>query len=184
VAGHRLADCSGAKPTSVPPIHVTADTRVRLDKSCGEGVAHITGLPISTVLDQWRKRDRCARFQTGFSGAVTTSIATCPADRSVEMILIAGAGHQWPGSDGSGAPGADTESSALDATTVIWGFFTQHRRNWPTARRGVSGPVRLWQGYGVPVPIQPGDPRCGFCSSVPVPSAPMSAVRWRWPVTR
>jgi polyhydroxybutyrate depolymerase len=46
----------------------------------------------------------------------------------VEWILVAGAGHQWPGSAGSGARGADTVSTALDATAVIWGFFTQHRR--------------------------------------------------------
>jgi poly(3-hydroxybutyrate) depolymerase len=47
----------------------------------------------------------------------------------VELILIACAGHQWPGSAGSGARGADTVSTALNATAVIWGFFAQHPHN-------------------------------------------------------
>lgn len=54
------------------------------------------------------------------------------AGRAVELITIAGAGHQWPGA----APNlvaqrllhTDPPSTALDATAVIWGFFTAHAR--------------------------------------------------------
>jgi polyhydroxybutyrate depolymerase len=31
------------------------------------------------------------------AGVVTTSTASCPAGQAVELITIAGAGHQWPG---------------------------------------------------------------------------------------
>jgi polyhydroxybutyrate depolymerase len=73
----------------------------------------------------------CAAPAAGTAGTVTTSTASCPAGRAVELITIAGAGHQWPGS----APkpliqrilGTDPPSTALDATQVIWQFFAHHR---------------------------------------------------------
>jgi polyhydroxybutyrate depolymerase len=58
---------------------------------------------------------------------VTTSIAACLDGRTVELITIAGAGHQWPG----GVPRADMgdrPSTALNATQVIWEFFAKHHR--------------------------------------------------------
>jgi polyhydroxybutyrate depolymerase len=66
------------------------------------------------------------------AGTVTTSVAARPAGRAVELITIAGAGHQWPGA----APNllaqrllhTDPPSTALDATAVIWRFFTSHAR--------------------------------------------------------
>jgi len=65
-------------------------------------------------------------------GVVTTSTANCRAGRTVELIAIAGAGHQWPGA----APDwlaqkllhTDPPSTALNATQVIWQFFAAHPR--------------------------------------------------------
>ena len=61
---------------------------------------------------------------------VTTSTANCPAGRTVELITIAGAGHQWPGAKPSVLAqkllGTDPPSAALDATAVIWRFFAAH----------------------------------------------------------
>jgi polyhydroxybutyrate depolymerase len=63
---------------------------------------------------------------------VTTSTARCPAGRTVELITIAGAGHQWPGSVPDPLAqrllGLDPPSTALNATQVIWRFFAAHPR--------------------------------------------------------
>jgi polyhydroxybutyrate depolymerase len=63
---------------------------------------------------------------------VTTSVAGCPAGRAVELITIAGAGHQWPGAAPSRLAQrllqTDPPSTALDATAVIWRFFAAHAR--------------------------------------------------------
>jgi polyhydroxybutyrate depolymerase len=63
---------------------------------------------------------------------VTTSTAKCPAGRTVELITIAGAGHQWPGAAPSPVAQRllhlDPPSTALDATAVIWQFFAAHPR--------------------------------------------------------
>jgi polyhydroxybutyrate depolymerase len=48
----------------------------------------------------------------------------------VELITIAGAGHQWPGGKGPGiigrVIGLDPPSNALNATATIWAFFAAH----------------------------------------------------------
>jgi len=55
---------------------------------------------------------------------------TAPGGRAVELITIAGAGHQWPGAVPSPLVqrllGTDPPSSALNATQVIWAFFAAH----------------------------------------------------------
>jgi len=61
---------------------------------------------------------------------VTTSTSTCPAGRAVQLITIAGAGHQWPGSSPRTVlerlVGLDPPSTALDATATLWRFFAAH----------------------------------------------------------
>jgi polyhydroxybutyrate depolymerase len=64
------------------------------------------------------------------AGPVTDSVAKCPAGRDVELVTIAGAGHQWPGATAKPALQKllrlDPPSTALDATAVIWRFFAAH----------------------------------------------------------
>ena len=63
---------------------------------------------------------------------MTSSIATCPDGRAVELITITGAGHQWPGGKPSWLAQhllhLDPPSTALNATAVIWQFFAAHPR--------------------------------------------------------
>jgi polyhydroxybutyrate depolymerase len=125
-----LGRCPAPKPLSVLHIHGTADTRIRYDGGRGEGTAHIDGPPVPQVVADWRTTDDCAAPAVTVTGAVTTSTATCPHGRTVELITIAGAGHQWPG--GEQRPvrqallGTDPPSTALNATEVFWQFFAAH----------------------------------------------------------
>ncbi|MCE1173488.1 MAG: hypothetical protein LWW77_02635 [Propionibacteriales bacterium] len=120
VSGTQLVDCSKASPTSVLHLHGAADPLVRLDGRRGTGVAHVSGPPLATVLNGWRQRDSCPTFTTTRAGAVTTATASCPQGRTVEWIVIAGGGHEWPGAPSSVNPGG------LDATSLIWAFFQAH----------------------------------------------------------
>jgi polyhydroxybutyrate depolymerase len=127
-----LGRCPGPHPLSVIHIHGTADKRIPYQGGEGEGVAHIDGPSVPSLNARWRDIDHCAAPAVRTAGAVTTSTASCPAGRAVELITIAGAGHQWPGS----APrpliqrllGTDPPSTALNATQVIWQFFAAHPR--------------------------------------------------------
>jgi polyhydroxybutyrate depolymerase len=127
-----LGGCPDPAPTSVIAIHGTADKNIPYDGGEGSGVAHIDGPAVPAVNASWRQTDRCAPPAVTTAGTVTTSVASCPAGRSVELVTIAGAGHQWPG--GVPSPiverllGTDPPSTALDATQVIWTFFAAHAR--------------------------------------------------------
>ncbi|GAB3151767.1 PHB depolymerase family esterase [Amycolatopsis stemonae] len=126
----QLGDCPRPAPVSVLHLHGTADENIPYDGSPGRGVARIDGPPVPDVVARWREVDRCPAPATSTTGVVTTSAAICPGGRAVELITIAGAGHQWPGARGSRfdgrVPGIDPPSPALDATHVIAQFFAAH----------------------------------------------------------
>ena len=125
-----LGTCPAPKPVSVLHIHGTADTRIPYNGGEGEGYAHIDGPAVQTVVATWRTADGCGQPSVSTAGKVTTSTASCPGSRTVELISIDGAGHQWPGS----APkpvretllGTDPPSTAVNATEVFWQFFAAH----------------------------------------------------------
>jgi polyhydroxybutyrate depolymerase len=136
VAGTLLTDCSQARPTSVLQIHGTADDRVPYNGGPGKAFAfngnpRVDGPSVESVNATWRSIDGCGPPASSTAGSVTTQTAGCPDGHSVELIAVAGAGHQWPG----GAPspllqqfGIPAPSTALDATDTIWQFFARSHR--------------------------------------------------------
>lgn len=134
VAGTMLAECPAPSPTSILAIHGTADPNVPYDGGPGK-----PALPITKPIDgpsvphndtAWRATDHCAAPSVTTQGVVRTSLAACPGGRAVELISVAGAGHQWPGGKASPVAavllGLPSPSTALDATSVIWSFFATH----------------------------------------------------------
>lgn len=92
---------------------------------------------IEDVMAKWRALDGCGPLALRRDPPLTTEIATCPGGRAVEEIAIDGAGHQWPGGKPPDAAAqgriaalaargiyVDRPSTALDATHVIWQFFS------------------------------------------------------------
>ncbi len=128
-----MGTCPSPAPVSVIHIHGLSDDRIPFTGGKGTGFATVVdGPPVPTVIAMWRSVDGCAAPTVTTAGVVTTSVATCPAGRSVELITITGAGHQWPGGKGHGligrAMGLDQPSTALAATPTIWAFFQAHPR--------------------------------------------------------
>ncbi len=125
-----LGPCPAPAPISVIHIHGTADRNIPYNGGRGDGFAHIDGPAVPSVIATWRATDDCAPPTSSVSGVVATSTAACPDGRSVELITIAGAGHQWPGSPAKPLIqrllGTDPPSTALNATDVIWRFFAAH----------------------------------------------------------
>ncbi|ORC02468.1 alpha/beta hydrolase family esterase [Mycobacterium persicum] len=136
VAGTLLTDCARAQPTSVLQIHGTADESVPYAGGPGKaltanGTPRVDGPSVPAVNAIWRGIDGCGPSSSTTAGAVTTATADCPGGRTVELISVAGAGHQWPG--GTKSPllerlGLPEPSTALDATDSIWQFFSGHHR--------------------------------------------------------
>ncbi len=135
VAGTLVTECSRAHPTSVLQIHGTADDRVPYNGGPGKaanGHVRVYGPSIAAVNATWRSIDACGPPTSNTTDSVTTDTAACPNALAVQLISLAGAGHQWPGGVPSplvekvaGMPGPST---ALNATDTIWKFFSQHHR--------------------------------------------------------
>jgi polyhydroxybutyrate depolymerase len=127
-----LGPCPSPAPISVIHIHGTADHNIPYDGGEGDGYAHINGPAVTALVATWRATDACPPPSVTSVNTVTTSLASCPGGRAVELVTIAGAGHQWPGSPDRPALqrllGTDPPSTALDATTVVWEFFAAHSR--------------------------------------------------------
>jgi polyhydroxybutyrate depolymerase len=127
-----LGGCPDPAALSVIAVHGTADKNIPYNGGAGDGVAHIDGPAIPAVNASWRAAEDCAAPAVSTAGVVTTSLASCPGGRAVELITIAGAGHQWPGSVANPIAekllGTNAPSTALNATQVIWQFFAAHAR--------------------------------------------------------
>ena len=125
-----LGSCSAPAAVSVIAVHGTADHNIPYHGGPGDGPGHIDGPAVPTVIADWRAVDQCSDPATTVADTVTTSQAACPSGRAVELITIAGAGHQWPGSVSKPVIqrllGLDPPSTALNATDVIWRFFAAH----------------------------------------------------------
>lgn len=137
VAGTLLTDCAAARPTSVLQIHGTADDRVPYKGGPGKAFAvngspRVDGPSVESVNATWRGIDGCGPPNSTSSGDVTTQTAGCAGGHTVELISVAGAGHQWPGGEPSPlaekVAGIPAPSTALDATDTIWQFFSQNHR--------------------------------------------------------
>ena len=137
VAGTLVTDCSQARPTSVMQIHGTADDRVPYNGGPGKaftanGTARVDGPSVESVNATWRAIDACGAPNSSTSGDVTTQTAGCADGHTVQLISVAGAGHQWPGGEPSPVleklAGLPAPSTAINATDTIWQFFAQNHR--------------------------------------------------------
>ena len=140
VSGTMINSCPHPAPISIIHIHGTADQTIpyaggpgrRDNGGTGRLPVKIDGPAVPDLVARWRTIDSCPAPAQTTAGAVTTSIAHCPAGRAVELITVAGAGHQWPGSPGPGPIASrlfhlDPPSTALNATDTIWRFFSALR---------------------------------------------------------
>jgi polyhydroxybutyrate depolymerase len=136
VAGTLLTGCDSPSPVSLIHVHGRQDQTVPYAGGPGRRSndgqqrlpAKVDGPAVPDLVARWRGVDGCTHPVEAASGPVTISKASCPDGRAVELISIEGAGHQWPGSRpapvAEGLLGLDPPSSALDATAVIWAFFS------------------------------------------------------------
>ena len=132
VAGTLEVPCGDATPTSILHVHGLDDRNVPFHGGMPtQGVEHSPRMAIPDVIARWRAIDGCAKASVTAEGPVTTDAAHCADGRDVTLVTIAGAGHQWPGGMAPTQAAAiifhlDPPSRALDATGVLWTFFSKH----------------------------------------------------------
>jgi polyhydroxybutyrate depolymerase len=123
-------DCSPSSPVSVIHIHGTADQRVPLQGGRGRYTASYNNWPpVRRGIERWCEINRCRgpveviRLVEGVVGHRRTG------DADVELWLVKGGRHVWPGASKGGwwwwwrRPAATTEFSASEK---VWNFFAAH----------------------------------------------------------
>lgn len=125
VAGSMVLDsCHPSRPVSVLEVHGTQDPLVpyqggRVDQSIAPGSTF--EYPSSAALAQrWADLDTCPAPSTpSANGPVSTETWTaCARGSQVSLVTVNGGGHVWF------APGLGVADGALDATGLIWQFFS------------------------------------------------------------
>jgi polyhydroxybutyrate depolymerase len=134
VAGDLEVSCNAPHgPVSVLAIHGTADRNVPIAGGYNTaGFTHTDHTSVADSLARWRAIDRCGAPSVDRRPPLTTETSRCEGGDEVDLITVDGAGHQWPGGTKIAYPsaarllGLDQPSSALDATAVLWEFFSRH----------------------------------------------------------
>jgi polyhydroxybutyrate depolymerase len=125
-----ISSCSSPSKTSVIHIHGTADQTIPFHGGYSQSPQKVDWPSVPSTISKWRKIDDCQSPTSSTAGKVTTSVSQCADGRTVELITISGAGHQWPGGESDTAGerllGLDQPSTALNATATMWKFFTAH----------------------------------------------------------
>ena len=132
VAGGLSVPCATPQPVAVLAIHGSDDRNIPVAGGVGaKAFAPVDWPPLADVMALWRHADRCADTAARRDGALVIERAKCDDGRAVTLITVEGAGHQWPGGKPV-HPGVarllmlDPPSGALDATAVLWDFFSRH----------------------------------------------------------
>jgi polyhydroxybutyrate depolymerase len=116
--------CRLSAPVSVLAIHGTADGSIPIAGGQGD----IAYAPMADVIARWRELDSCAGAGTALvDGQFRTTSWACSGGSTVEMRVVDGGVHAWPGAV---APpyGTSVSADAFDASRLIADFFAAHSR--------------------------------------------------------
>jgi polyhydroxybutyrate depolymerase len=127
--------CLPTHPISLLAIHGTADREVPVGGGKSlvsqESIAYA---PLNDVIGKWRALDACGSHSSvRVSGPLTATTWSCQGGSNVELQLLSGGVHSWPGTlvglllglYAGGLPSLGPEAS-LDASRVIADFFEAH----------------------------------------------------------
>jgi polyhydroxybutyrate depolymerase len=120
--------CRPDRPVSILAVHGADDPEIPIDggrsRVAPEEVAYA---PLAAVIATWRGLDACATTTTVTrDGPATETRWSCDRGTHVEVLVISGAGHAWPGApivQPPWGPGA-----SVDASRTIADFFLAHVR--------------------------------------------------------
>ena len=129
--------CTDRRPVPMIAFHGTADRAVPYHG--GTSWAAPGSFPdIPAWVASWARRNRCAPnpLDSAVAMDVTRRAYTnCADDAAVVLYTIKGGGHTWPGGMPLPEWFVGPNSSAIDATSLMWTFFRQHRLHAQTAAR-------------------------------------------------
>ena len=144
--------CPPGRPVPIVAVHGTDDPVVRFDGGLGPGVAALpapdgrtigdvvrrSDMSVAEIMAVWAERDGCDAEPAPavpVEGDVELVAYPCPEGVGVDLYVVDGGGHHWPGAreDPAYGPLADAldelgEPSPVSANDLLWSFFARHPR--------------------------------------------------------
>ncbi len=134
-----IADCDPVRPVSLIHIHGTGDRRVPAAGGRGPATsAKNRWRAVREGIDRWRQINGCKDEPQVVRQAIEGVTGYRYFGKSdVELWLIEGGGHVWPGGTREGASTDDEPGHAgkFSASEKIWGFFAAHARGRQSSSR-------------------------------------------------
>jgi len=129
VAGDGFPDdtCRGKQPVPVLVFHGTADATVPFEPPPGRQRLGITVRSTRDSVAAWARFNGCnamANEQRLASDIVFVSYEGCQSHADVQLYIVEGGGHSWPGAPAVEILGHTTQS--INATELMWRFFEAH----------------------------------------------------------
>ena len=118
-------DCGRTSPVTVVAFHGTEDKVVPYGGGRSEVLPIVVPAVESAIVD-WAYRDGCAfkpADQQLSSEVTKRTFSGCRGGSTVELYIIAGGGHTWPG--GTAAETFGRTTTQINATEVMWKLFSR-----------------------------------------------------------
>ncbi len=126
-----VGNCDGAK--DIPVLHIHGDQDKNVPFGGGKGSHTVSGIMHTSVNDTMnlitRPRQCTAPDQKNLNNNVQLLSYNCGNGASVELMIIKGGGHVWPGGQSRGKRGSGNKS--VTASQVAWDFAKEHSKALP-----------------------------------------------------
>jgi polyhydroxybutyrate depolymerase len=130
VAGEAFPEsaCAGKQPVPVLVFHGTADATVPFEPPPGRLRLGITVRSTRESVAEWARFNGCgaAIEQRTAPDIVFVRYPACRDGSDVQLYIVEGGGHSWPGAPAVEILGHTTQS--INATELMWRFFAEHTR--------------------------------------------------------
>jgi polyhydroxybutyrate depolymerase len=129
VSGAQLVSrCAPQRPVSLIHIHGSADRYVPFNGGEGDkSLVDFDAPPTRSSVSFWARRDGCSVTpRHTVQGSIEhDEYPGCAAGLGVELYVVDGGGHAWPGGERMSRRG-DEATQEMSASQVIWQFFAAH----------------------------------------------------------
>ncbi len=123
--------CDPLRPVPIHEVHGSADANVPFDGGPGCGPAGASYRSVPGTMTGWKQRNDCKDAVTStrtVGDATCTRYGQCAPGTLVELCVVDGGGHQWPGGEPpvvAGLPGCSfgVQSQSYSASEEAWKFF-------------------------------------------------------------
>jgi polyhydroxybutyrate depolymerase len=131
-----VRDCDRGEPVPLVAFHGTDDDAVRFDgtfdPNVGMLVGTVEGPSREDVVESWAEENGCAddADASDIGEDVDHLVYRCSSQEDVELYVVRGGGHTWPGgpTNAMAEAMAGRTTQTIDASRLIWEFFDQHPR--------------------------------------------------------